>query len=555
MIPSPHGNALSLAWGVLGLTACFAACSTEPSSATSPQTTSSAGSYSGPTAAVGGTTTNVAGTRAPAAVGQAGSVSVGAAGSAAGSTSAAVGGQGAGGAPATVTGGSGGESTTGDTDADGKPDAMDNCPTKGNPEQADQDGDGVGDVCDNCPAAKNADQADQDGDGTGDACGCANPKVVCTSGMAGPYACSGVDMLARVPLADLGARSGNAIWGGVESKNNREIAVVGLDNGTAFLDLTRPGCPVQLGRLPATSGRSPSHDVKVQGDYALVSAEIANHGIQIFDMRTLGTSESTAMLTPTTIYRGTSSAPVSNAHNIVISPETQYFYVVGARSCAGGLHMVDFKDPMQPTFVGCGNDDHYVHDAECVIYKGPDKDYAGHELCVTYNGDDSFSILDVQNKMAPKLISRTKYSGGQYSHNGAFTEDHTHIVLSDELDEMRNRHATRTYLFNVTDLDKPVALPPYDAATKSIDHNLYIRNGNIYQANYESGLRILDAREVPAGKLREVGYFDTLPNLDAAELKGSWTAFPYFKSGIIIMNGTEGGVFVLAAQPSILGPQ
>ncbi len=47
---------------------------------------------------------------------------------------------------------------TGDTDGDGIPDAMDNCPTVFNPKrpmdfgvQADADGDGVGDVCDVCP--------------------------------------------------------------------------------------------------------------------------------------------------------------------------------------------------------------------------------------------------------------------------------------------------------------------------------------------------------------------------------------------------------------------
>jgi large repetitive protein len=93
-----------------------------------------------------------------------------------------------------------------DTDGDGIPDVMDNCPTVFNPVrpgmggvQADADGDGVGDACDvcpldanttmcstfdpndtdgdgvpnatdNCPNVKNADQADADGDGKGDAC-------------------------------------------------------------------------------------------------------------------------------------------------------------------------------------------------------------------------------------------------------------------------------------------------------------------------------------------------------------------------------------------------
>jgi hypothetical protein len=60
-----------------------------------------------------------------------------------------------------------------DTDGDGFPNTLDNCPTTPNPDQADADGDGVGDACDNCPTLANANQSDLDGDGVGDVCdGC-----------------------------------------------------------------------------------------------------------------------------------------------------------------------------------------------------------------------------------------------------------------------------------------------------------------------------------------------------------------------------------------------
>ena len=70
-----------------------------------------------------------------------------------------------------------------DSDGDGVPDSVDNCPLVPNADQTDTDGDGFGDACDadddgdgvddgvdNCPLVPNADQTDTDGDGFGDAC-------------------------------------------------------------------------------------------------------------------------------------------------------------------------------------------------------------------------------------------------------------------------------------------------------------------------------------------------------------------------------------------------
>ncbi len=55
-------------------------------------------------------------------------------------------------------------------DADGIPDACDNCPAADNTDQGDADSDGFGDACDNCPDDFNPDQANGDGDSQGDVC-------------------------------------------------------------------------------------------------------------------------------------------------------------------------------------------------------------------------------------------------------------------------------------------------------------------------------------------------------------------------------------------------
>jgi len=59
-----------------------------------------------------------------------------------------------------------------DSDHDGHPDFLDNCPFHPNADQADLDGDSVGDVCDNCPDDYNPGQEDSNGNGIGDVCDC-----------------------------------------------------------------------------------------------------------------------------------------------------------------------------------------------------------------------------------------------------------------------------------------------------------------------------------------------------------------------------------------------
>ena len=61
-------------------------------------------------------------------------------------------------------------SYTDDTDGDGIPDALDNCPFVANADQKDTDGDGIGDACDNCARIANPDQKDTNGNGIGDVC-------------------------------------------------------------------------------------------------------------------------------------------------------------------------------------------------------------------------------------------------------------------------------------------------------------------------------------------------------------------------------------------------
>jgi choice-of-anchor B domain-containing protein len=233
------------------------------------------------------------------------------------------------------------------------------------------------------------------------------------------------------------------------------------------------------------------------------------------------------------------------AHNIAINTATGFAYAVGSNTCNGGPHMVDISTPTEPTKAGCVAEDGYTHDTQCVVYRGPDADYQGHELCFNSN-EDTLTVVDVTDKANPVQIVRKPYNGAAYSHQGWLAKGQRYFLLDDELDEMSgdDKH-TRTYIFDVTDLDNPEPIGTYVAEVTSIDHNQYVKDGYTYQANYQSGLRILKLGRIGSGQLSEAGYFDIYPEANTANFNGSWSVYPYFESGTVVISGIEQGLIVV----------
>ncbi len=367
-------------------------------------------------------------------------------------------------------------------------------------------------------------------------------NMPCVNGMAGNYPCHEVDLLAFMPLATIGGGNGNDIWGWTDPLDGSEYAIMGRTNGTAFVDISDPYNPVYLGNLPTHSSNSTWRDIKVYKNHAFIVSEGSNHGMQIFDLTQLRNVNFPPMtFSNTAHYNG-----FSRAHNIVINEDSGYAYAVGTNTCAGGLHMVDINAPAAPLYAGCFSTDGYTHDAQCVIYNGPDEDYQGQEVCFNSN-ENTLTIVDVTSKFLPVQLSRTSYLGQRYTHQGWLTEDHAYFLLNDELDEMNNGHNTRTYIWDVQDLNAPVLLGSHLSTAAAIDHNLYVLGNYVYQANYRAGLRILELTDLAGATMTEVGYFDIYPLNNNASFNGAWSNYPYFESGTIIVSGIEQGLFVLRA--------
>jgi choice-of-anchor B domain-containing protein len=207
--------------------------------------------------------------------------------------------------------------------------------------------------------------------------------------------------------------------------------------------------------------------------------------------------------------------------------------------------MIDLRDPLQPAEAGCYTDDGYVHDAQCLVYNGPDAAYKGHEICINASVD-KITVVDVTTKTAPLRLSATRWQGIGYVHQGWLTPDQRYLLVDDEFDERLYRHNARTYLFDLLDLDQPRLLGAYESAVPSADHNLYISGTYAFEANYTAGLRVLDLQHVDQAVLREVAWFDTFPGADTVDFAhGAWSAYPYFASGVVIVNTIDRGLFIV----------
>ena len=367
----------------------------------------------------------------------------------------------------------------------------------------------------------------------------ATAQSPCVNGLAaGLYPCDNIDLYATMGVNQVGGGDMNDIWGWTDPLDGKEYVLLGRTNGTAFIDISNPTSPVYLGNLNTNTVSSLWRDIKVYGNHAFIVSEAGGHGMQVFDLTKLrNVNNPPVNFSADAVYTG-----FGNAHNIVINEATARAYGVGTNTASGGLHIVDISNPLNPTILGTFSQDGYTHDAQVVTYIGPDAQYQGKEIAFACN-ENTITIVDVDDPTDATLISTEGYSGSAYTHQGWLTEDHKYFVVGDELDEQQSGVNTRTYFFNVEDLNNPFLAGTYTATTSAIDHNLYIKDGIAYQSNYRAGLRLLDVSNAPNAE--EVGFFDLYPSSDAASFNGTWSNYPYFASGVVAVSHIEEGLFLL----------
>jgi choice-of-anchor B domain-containing protein len=373
---------------------------------------------------------------------------------------------------------------------------------------------------------------------------------------AGTFDAQGVILRSWLTMADLGSPTfnGSSCWG-YTSPSGREYAVMCTTNDTVFVEITNPDLPVIVQRIDGPN--STWRETKVYQDRCYVVSE-GGSGIQVMNMSNIDGGV-------VTLEGSITTGGVASTHCIAVDEVSGFAYRCGGGSNIG-LRIYDLTNPGAPVYVAQWVD-RYVHDAQVVTYtSGP---FAGRQIAFCCSGlnnggtDTGFTVIDVTNKSNLVVLAQLPYPARAYSHQGWLTEDRTIFYLGDELDE-NGSFGTRTHMFNVADLNNVAYIGAFEGPNTAIGHNMYTKNGILYQANYTSGLRMFDVASNPTNP-PEIGYFDT-SSLTGATFNGLWSCFPYFPSGTVIGSDIEGGLFVMTVDfaqidvqivggpPSILDP-
>ncbi|MBX3097279.1 MAG: choice-of-anchor B family protein [Fimbriimonadaceae bacterium] len=372
------------------------------------------------------------------------------------------------------------------------------------------------------------------------------------AGSDGPFPSQNVQLRAHLNFEALGhpGATGNVVEGWRDPSTGREYALMGLSNGTVFVDITNADNPDVLGYLPSHTGNSLWRDIKVYQNRAyVVSDNNGAHGMQVFDLTQLrGLDRNLSRTFAETAHYG----GVTRGHTISVNEQTGYAIISGSNRDNGGLHVVDIRDPSSPTYLtkaGGFSSDGYTHEAQSWVYQGPDSTYTGLEIGFAAN-EDTLTVVNMSNMAGMTQISRTGYSGAGYTHQGWLTEDHRYWIFNDELDERNAGEGSfvKTHVFNVEDLDNPRYVGFYQHDTVSIDHNVYIVGEYAYMSNYSTGLRIMHIHDPENLVFHQTGFIDTYPAGDTSmQFVGSWDNYPFLSQHKILVSDINSGLFIVRA--------
>lgn len=320
---------------------------------------------------------------------------------------------------------------------------------------------------------------------------------------------------ASVKLPSLGnfndykAAKYSGCWG-YTAPDGREYALLGVRTGTSIVDITDAPQLKEIAFIPSV--KNTWKEIKTYKNYAYVTTE-GDQGLQIIDLSDLPRSAQLAV----------TSKVFKSAHNLYVDDEAGVLYATGGE--AESVRIFSLADPLKPIQTAMMDSPNYVHD----IFVRKGRAY----LSEMFIG--SFAIFEVSNISDPKLVKRQKVPNAGLVHNAWLTHDDRYLMTTEET-------SGKTVKFwDLENLNDIKMVSEYLGPSK-LAHNTHIKGNFAYISHYGSELRIVDVSD-PLHPI-EAASFDK-NSLDETEFVGAWGAYPYFKSGKVVISDIEDGLYVV----------
>lgn len=386
----------------------------------------------------------------------------------------------------------------------------------------------------------------------------------CVDGSAGQFACSNLSLVGHLPLSSFsgGSNGANDIWGHIDLNTGKEYAIMGLQRGTAVIDISEPATPTVVGVIPGQS--SGWRDIKVYQfyhsssqswrAYAYVTTDnVNNEGVAIIDLNKLA-QNTVELVIKQKVNNGAHNVYVSGVDyslNIPIPGQQPLVHILGADRNGGAIRSYNLENPelLSSEFDAAGSTAaDYSHDATSLFIDDtrmsqcPNATAQGCTVMVDYN-EQEVKFWDQSQASSRAALSTVSYAQAAYVHSGWWSEDKRYIFVHDEGDEQTFNVNTTVQIFEISDLTAPRYVTAWRGPTAAIDHNGFVRGNRYYMSNYTRGLTVLDISnpEQPV----EAGFFDTYPSSDNNSFNGAWGTYPYLPSGLILVSDISSGLYIL----------
>lgn len=327
----------------------------------------------------------------------------------------------------------------------------------------------------------------------------------------------------------------NDVWGYVQDGN--EYGIIGSSHGTHIIDLADPVNPDEVVFIPGNQPPSqyPSivhRDYHTYKNYLYMVSDEGTTNLKIADLSGLPT-------TAPVVYN--SSALIFNSHNVFVDTTGGKLY-----SCGGfnQFSVYDLTNPILPTLIyentapdaaTWSKDMGYVHDV-----------YVRNDTAYMNAGANGLFVADFSTDPPTFLGSLTTYPHQGYNHSGWLSPLKDIYILADE------NHGKDLKVLDVSDLTDINTITTFNNAidpTKSIPHNVIIKDNLVYVSYYFDGIYVFDIEDPSNPYIK--GYFDTSTEPNLGNFRGCWGVYPYLPSGIVLASDMQNGLFIFSGDISL----